>query len=286
MVEKYDLLFPIHWSLAGHDKFLTLKNALKIPKKPSVVPKSFQLLRPLRKRPVITGIHAHHDWDGRNTTPERNVEPPQALINFLTEFQAINVVSKRLFNIFSKTIHGRLWYTPNGVDTQKFNLFSPIELRGKLRVGTSGTKKRDWKEGISEIIEPLAKLDFIDLKLAIPEDGHYVAPKKMPHFLNNIDVYALASASEGFPLKVLEACACARPVITTRVGGCEDLIINGKTGFFVDRDISSFGEKLQFFQENRDAAVAMGRRNRQIVEEFWSWEKRAGAWLDFIEANL
>ena len=65
------------------------------------------------------------------------------------------------------------------------------KILGKLISGgiVIGTKKRDWKEGISEFVEPLGKQNFIKLNLAIPEDGNYVSPDKMPEFINNNDVF-------------------------------------------------------------------------------------------------
>ncbi|MDH4029021.1 MAG: glycosyltransferase, partial [Nitrospirota bacterium] len=173
-----------------------------------------------------------------------------------------------------------------GIDTEFFKPSKSPGKSSKLVVGCSGNLKRDWKEGITEFIEPLAELDFIDLRIAAFGDDRYVPYEKMPDFLNSIDVYVLASASEGFPLKALEASACGRPVITTRVGGCEDLIIDGENGFFVERNSTAFAEKLRFLHENRDILVKMGERSREIIEEKWSWKIRARDWLDFIMNNI
>jgi glycosyltransferase involved in cell wall biosynthesis len=44
------------------------------------------------------------------------------------------------------------------------------------------------------------------------------------------DVVVLASASEGLPLSILEAQACARPVVAYPAGGVADLIEDGRSG--------------------------------------------------------
>ena len=108
----------------------------------------------------------------------------------------------------------------------------------------------------------------------------------MPLFYNQLDVYLCASSSEGFSLSVLEASACGRPVISTRVGGCEDLIVDGENGFLVDRDIAAFAEKLRFLNNDRTLLARMGHKNREVIETNWSWKVRAKDWLDFIMNNL
>ena len=75
-------------------------------------------------------------------------------------------------------------------------------------------------------------------------------------------------------------------VLLFRVGGCEDLIIDGVNGFLVDRDVDSIKEKVIFLRDNVEVAKKMGLMNRQIVEQLWSWDVRKNAWLAFIKANL
>lgn len=286
LCNSYDMFFPIHWSLAGDRRKTWVERIFRLIPPVSAELRLINSLVSLPKGRVITGIHAHHDWDQRLTTPERNVPPPQMLVDFLAGFPGVNIVSKRLFDLFVNAGLTNLHYTPNGVDT---DVFSPIPFsqgEQKLRVGTSGTKKRDWKEGITEFIEPLGEVDFVDLRIATPEDDRYIPPARMPEFLNSLDVYVLASLSEGFPLKVLEACACGRPVVTTKVGGCEELITDGLNGFFVERRVEDFIDKLTYLHKNRIQLEQMGKTSRKIIEEKWSWKIRAKAWLDFIELHL
>lgn len=47
------------------------------------------------------------------------------------------------------------------------------------------------------------------------------------------DIFVLTSLAEGFPNVVLEAMACARPVIATNVGGIPEIIENGADGILV-----------------------------------------------------
>jgi glycosyltransferase involved in cell wall biosynthesis len=148
------------------------------------------------------------------------------------------------------------------------------------------TLSRDQKEGISEFAEPLANLPFVDLKIAISQEGRFVPHGQMPEFLNSLDVYVLASRSEGFPLKGLEASACGCAIVTTRVGGMEDLIIDGRTGIFLERSMKDLIGKITMLNENRGRVRKLGRACRQVVESRWGWETRAEDWYKFIRMNV
>jgi len=60
--------------------------------------------------------------------------------------------------------------------------------------------------------------------------GHRADPEVV---MAAMDVYVLTSVSEGLPNTVLEAMATGLPVVTTRVGGAEELVEHGVTGFLV-----------------------------------------------------
>lgn len=235
---------------------------------------------------TLTGIHSHHAWDSRQTTPERSVPPPENLVAYLSRFRGVNAVSRRLTDLFRGAGLDEVAYTPNGVDTKLFRPDRPPRLDGPLRVGFSGSKKHDWRKGISEFIEPAAREAGAELRLAMPVEKHHVPLNEMARFYNDIDVYVCASSSEGFSLSVLEASACGRPVVSTHVGGSEDLIENGVNGFIVDRDVEAIRERLEFFRERRGAVMEMGRANRALVEERWSWSERAPAWHEFVAGAL
>lgn len=46
----------------------------------------------------------------------------------------------------------------------------------------------------------------------------------------------LPSYREGMPMSLLEAAACGRPIITSDVPGCNELVIDGETGLLVERN--------------------------------------------------
>jgi len=265
---EYDLVFFLGWQL--------LKNIYK--------GKAFYKSIFIDEARTVTGIHSHHSWDDRKTTPDHDVIPSKKLINFLGSFKGINVVSRKLFEIFLETGLGNLAYTPNGVDTDKFSC-KKKEIKTSFIIGYSGSDNHDWRKGITQFIIPASKIPGVNLKIASPLEGQ-ISPDLMPSFYRDIDAYVCASSSEGFSLSVLEASAMGCPVISTRVGGCEDLIIDGYNGFLVDRNIDSIKEKIIYLKNNPQKSLEMGVNNKKLVEQLWSWKVRSRAWLSFIKGNL
>src|SRR4029079_872302 len=56
---------------------------------------------------------------------------------------------------------------------------------------------------------------------------------QVANYMNAADIVALTSATEGMPAVLLEAGALGLPVVTTRVGGVAECVLDGKTGILV-----------------------------------------------------
>jgi glycosyltransferase involved in cell wall biosynthesis len=59
--------------------------------------------------------------------------------------------------------------------------------------------------------------------------------------LAGLDIIVLTSNNEGTPVSLIEAQAALKPVVTTNVGGVEDIVIHGQTGF-----ITAVGDSVAF----------------------------------------
>jgi glycosyltransferase involved in cell wall biosynthesis len=55
----------------------------------------------------------------------------------------------------------------------------------------------------------------------------------IPSAMSDLDVVALSSRNEGTPVALIEALAAGRPVVATRVGGVEHVVIPDRTGLLV-----------------------------------------------------
>ena len=86
------------------------------------------------------------------------------------------------------------------------------------------------------------------------------------------DVYVLPSRAEGLPTSLLEAMASGLPAVTSDIGGCNDLVFNGETGYRVPtEDAAAFAEKILHLFEDEEERKRMGDASRALVERMCSY---------------
>lgn len=272
--KRYDVVFAMGWQMVTEETrgFFTRSK------------KYSRALSFIDTRRIVTGIHSHRAWDGNLSTPDELVVPPAQLVDYLSRFNRVNAVSRRLFRLFQEAGMPNCVLTEPGVDTDLFRPIEPLhsEAQSPLRVGFAGSvskKSHGELKGLDQFILPLQSVSGVELRIA---SGRQVALEEMPSFYNSMDVYLCASSTEGFSQSVLEASACGRPVISTRVGGCEDLIRSGENGFLVDRSLEAIREQVVFLRDHREDLVRMGAKNRERIATQFSWRLRASEWVRFI----
>jgi glycosyltransferase involved in cell wall biosynthesis len=83
------------------------------------------------------------------------------------------------------------------------------------------------------------------------------------------DAFVLSSDYEGMPLAIVEAMAFGLPVVATRVGAVPDLVLDGISGFLVDRqDPQALASRLEQLARDTGLSEAMGRAGRDRSEIF------------------
>ncbi len=85
--------------------------------------------------------------------------------------------------------------------------------------------------------ESACELKDLTSELHIDTHVSFIGIKKhneIPLWLNACDVFCLPSRNEGFPTVIVEALACGRPVIATRVDGIPEAVTNDTLGILVE----------------------------------------------------
>ena len=83
----------------------------------------------------------------------------------------------------------------------------------------------------------------------------------------------LPSYREGLPRSLLEACAWGRPIITTQTPGCEDVVVDGITGYLTQaQNPQDLSRVIQVWM-NDDNKETKGRAARLYISEHFSKEK-------------
>jgi len=81
------------------------------------------------------------------------------------------------------------------------------------------------------------------------------------------DVVVLPSWREGLSRALIEAAAMERPIITTDVPGCRDVVDHGRSGLLVPmRDARSLALAIRLFIDNPDLARRCGKEARRKVK--------------------
>jgi glycosyltransferase involved in cell wall biosynthesis len=221
----------------------------------------------------------------------------------MPKFKGLVCISK----ILQEKLAGKnanITYIPNGVDTE---LFKPAHHDHEFTVGFVGQKttggfgrKRNnegikvWDiKGYELLLQPLVQRlnKKVSFKILDNDSTNAIPHIWMPEWYANIDVLICTSLFEGCPLPVLEAAACGKPVISTRVGIVPELIEHGKNGYIVDpvRTNSDIKDALNWFETyilhlkaNNFRCRMMGLENRERVVKKFDWGVVIKEWRKFF----
>tara|TARA_B100001123_G_scaffold372035_1_gene435668 strand:+ start:19296 stop:20102 length:807 start_codon:yes stop_codon:yes gene_type:complete len=88
----------------------------------------------------------------------------------------------------------------------------------------------------------------------------------MSKAINLSSIVCLPSYREGLPKSLLEAASCARPIVTTDVPGCREVVSHGQTGLLVEvKNKDSLVLALKKLLTDSDLRKDMGERGRAMV---------------------
>jgi glycosyltransferase involved in cell wall biosynthesis len=119
-----------------------------------------------------------------------------------------------------------------------------------------------------------AALEQLSAELGLSKTVRFLGTRHdVPEILAQVDVVALTSHMEANPVSILEAMACGKPVVATRVGSVPESVRDGQTGYLVEPgDAAALAERLLLLLRNPQQAAAMGAAGRQHVLEHASIE--------------
>lgn len=88
------------------------------------------------------------------------------------------------------------------------------------------------------------------------------------------DVALLPTESESFGLVALEAMACAVPVVSTRIGGIPEVVVDGETGFLHDvGDVDAMAASVTRLLRDPELARRMGAAGVQRATDSFSLDE-------------
>jgi glycosyltransferase involved in cell wall biosynthesis len=88
------------------------------------------------------------------------------------------------------------------------------------------------------------------------------------------DVFVMSSVTEGLGTSLLDAMACAKPVVATTAGGMPEVVVDGETGILAPpRDHEAMADAIVLLLRDRARRSRMGQAGEARVRERFSSER-------------
>lgn len=203
----------------------------------------------LYRVPIVIGSHLFH----RELAP-RFYRMTLPLVDLLADTVVVNskAVQKHLMEDL-RIPAGRTYLCYNGVETETFHP-RPARAAGPLVIGSlcalreekrmdllldAFARARGALDGVQLLVvgsgEMLPALESQRRRLGLEEACRFEpAHTEVADWLHAMDIFVMPSRSESFPNALLEAMACGRCVIGSRVGGIPEMIAHGENGLLFD----------------------------------------------------
>lgn len=110
---------------------------------------------------------------------------------------------------------------------------------------------------------------------------------EMADFYNAADLYVLPTRADNLPSTILESLSCGLPVVSFRVGGVPEMVVNGNGYLAHPESESDLAEGIMAFKKKSDAERrSISERNRKMVMERFTIEKQAEAYERLFLSSL
>jgi glycosyltransferase involved in cell wall biosynthesis len=123
-----------------------------------------------------------------------------------------------------------------------------------------------------------ARLERFASDLGIADRVVFAGYQPQPiDFLAAMDVFALTSRSEGFPVSLLEAWAAKLPVVVSAVGGLPAIVDHEKNGLLVPpSEIRAYGTAFVRLRSDRPFAAELAAAGHRKLLENYTLDRMAG----------
>jgi glycosyltransferase involved in cell wall biosynthesis len=309
---KYSKCF---W-IKSKEKFLKLYKENKYDIVHSQSAGAFGLLKNKLNIPVVASLHGTI-WD-EFVTNFRLANPfiktglcGSFLYRWLKEFNKVRhcdgiiATSNEQADIIKKLYFlpdKKIYKVYNGIDTTQF--FSRNYKDKKIVLCVARFIKQ---KGVQNIIKAFPKIleQVPDAKLVLVGDGPYMGQlkrfakgldieftgivplAKLPEYFNKCSVFVNPTEQQnGYDLTILEAMACNKPVIVSRIGSVPT-VVNDNNGILIRvGDVNGLADACIRILKDDKLRIALGRFGRRDVVEKFSVERMIDNTIDVYEQLL
>ena len=196
-----------------------------------------------------------------------------------------NIATLRNSNVFTLIYHGT-YSSTRGIENLIRSLGElDIDIKKKTMLLIIGFSQKE-KENILELCERLAVTDQVKFIPQVPYE-------QIPSYISiaDVGVYPLPPENNWWrvsaPLKTLEYLASGKPVIITNIPFHKRIFEKGECGVILDtnnpKDLAS---AIRYLYENKGKLTNMGKRGREIVQKYHTWEHEALELEKFLQTII
>ena len=110
--------------------------------------------------------------------------------------------------------------------------------------------------------------------------------KDMEQLYKKVHVGILPSYREGLPKSLLEAASSGKPIITTDVPGCNEIVKNEFNGLIVPpKDSNELMKAMKKLILNKKLRISMGKKGRELIKKNFSNSKAAKDIVNLYQNN-
>lgn len=196
---------------------------------------------------------------------------PGRCVSIKDKCSIFHVVNKNQFNVFKDVVIDKpLFLAQHGIDEEIFVREKyPKVKHEKITVSVSGRGSEN--KGFHLVQEACKKTDCV---LVSAQYGRgQVSKDLMPKFYSCVDVHICMSKTEGLNNTIMEAGAMGVPVISTKSGAAEEMIVDGVSGFLIDRSVDSLCMALNKMKDEK-LRQDMGNKFYNEIIKNWTWKVR------------
>ncbi|OGS43430.1 MAG: hypothetical protein A3K76_03000 [Euryarchaeota archaeon RBG_13_57_23] len=154
--------------------------------------------------------------------------------------------------------------------------FPDAHLIAIAKTGFRGTDEVGWFKALANRLGLTDNIEFHES----------VTQEKLREHYSECDLLVLPSKTEGWGLALMEAMACGKPVVASRVGGVPELVRDGVDGLLVDAgDVRALSSAIVRLLEDDGLRAKMGKAGALRVQDF-SWDSTAKVVLQAYESAL
>lgn len=186
------------------------------------------------------------------------------------------------------------------------NISEPVVRNDRLHKIIITVGRFDPHKDYETLIQSVSKLQRYDFRLCIVGYGVleesirewvrlygiqdktdiHIKPNNVSELERNADIYLSTSILEGTSNSIMEALNWSLPVVATKVGDNDHLVIDGENGYLHPvGDIDGLSASLNKLLDSVYLRNKMGVRSNQILRENYSMEIFEKRYLDLIEGE-